>query len=90
MRSLARWAVTPSKTLQSAYYRWREESGRLPVRERGILTFIRKKNYILSKPKSFFQKSDYQYFCSLRYFLTPNFSPEGIAYISIAYILVNL
>ncbi|MCC5633662.1 hypothetical protein LC613_40220 [Nostoc sphaeroides CHAB 2801] len=45
--SLPGRAVTPSKTLQSAYYRWREESGGLPVRERGILTFIRKKNYIL-------------------------------------------
>ncbi|QFS51441.1 hypothetical protein [Nostoc sphaeroides] len=51
MRSLPGRAVTPSKTLQSAYYRWREESGGLPVRERGILTFIRKKNYILPSHK---------------------------------------
>ena len=40
-----------SLTNQSDFYRWREKSGWLPFIERGILTFIRNKNYVLPDPK---------------------------------------
>ncbi|MEH2048017.1 hypothetical protein [Nostoc sp.] len=48
--AIGSWRLRHRPPDQSDFYRCREKSGRLPFIERGILTFIRKKNYVLPDP----------------------------------------